>query len=152
MAKRLVEMATGTMPESWPNLAAGPSVAMIVIIIYSVWTSLGYNIVIYLAGLTSIPNEPMEAARIDGAGDWTILRRIIWPLVTPVTFFLLIANTIGAFQAFDPIYVLTRSGLWPWRCGRTIGDHAHRNSLHLSQLLRTGQCCWLCRGGCTLLF
>lgn len=108
MAKRLVEIVTGSMPESWPDLAAGPSVAMVVIIIYSIWTSLGYNIVIYLAGLTSIPNELIEAARIDGADDWVILRRIIWPLVTPVTFFLLIANTIGAFQAFDPIYVLTR--------------------------------------------
>jgi len=109
MAKRLVEFATGSMPESWSNLAAGPSVAMVVIIIYSIWTSLGYNIVIYLAGLTSIPNEIIEAARIDGATDRAILRRIIWPLVTPTTFFLLIANTIGAFQAFDPIYVFTRN-------------------------------------------
>ncbi len=108
MLQRLIEMAGGTMPESWARLAAGPSVAMVVIILYSIWTSLGYNIVIYLAGLTSIPNDLIEAARIDGANDWAILRRIIWPLVTPVTFFLLIANTIGAFQAFDPIYVLTR--------------------------------------------
>jgi ABC-type sugar transport system permease subunit len=92
-----------------PNLAAGPSTAMMVIIIYSVWTSLGYNIVIYLAGLTSIPREVMEAARIDGATIWTLLRSIVWPLVTPTTFFLLIANTISAFQVFDPIYVLTRN-------------------------------------------
>jgi ABC-type sugar transport system permease subunit len=91
-----------------PDLALGPSVAMTVIIIYSVWTSLGYNIVIYLAGLTSIPKEVMEAARMDGADTWTLLRAVIWPLVTPTTFFLLIANTIFAFQAFDPIYVLTR--------------------------------------------
>jgi multiple sugar transport system permease protein len=93
---------------NWPDLAAGPSVAMVVIILYSIWTSLGYNIVIYLAGLTSIPNELIEAARIDGADNRIILRRIIWPLVTPTTFFLLIANTIFAFQAFDPIYILTR--------------------------------------------
>ncbi len=91
-----------------PDLAAGPSTAMIVIILYSIWTSLGYNIVIYLAGLTSIPKELLEAARIDGANGWVILRRIVWPLVSPTTFFLLIANMISAFQAFDPIYVLTR--------------------------------------------
>lgn len=91
-----------------PNLAAGPSTAMIVIILYSIWTSLGYNIVIYLAGLTAVPKELLEAARIDGADGWTLLRRIIWPLVSPTTFFLLIANMISAFQAFDPIYVLTR--------------------------------------------
>ncbi len=95
--------------ENLPNLAAGPSTAMMVIILYSIWTSLGYNTVIYLAGLTSIPREVLEAARIDGATTWTLLRRIVWPLATPTTFFLLIANTIGAFQAFDPIYVLTRN-------------------------------------------
>lgn len=95
--------------DSLPNLAAGPSTAMIVIILYSIWTSLGYNIVVYLAGLTSIPREVMEAARIDGATTGTLLRAIVWPLVTPTTFFLLIANTISAFQAFDPIYILTRN-------------------------------------------
>jgi len=91
-----------------PDLAAGPSTAMMVIILYSIWTSLGYNIVIYLAGLTAIPKELLEAARIDGADGWVILRRIVWPLVSPTTFFLLIANMISAFQAFDPIYILTR--------------------------------------------
>lgn len=94
--------------EHVPNLALGPSVAMTVIILYSIWVSLGYNIVIYLAGLTAIPREILEAARMDGANTRQILRSIVWPLVTPTTFFLLIANTIGAFQAFDPIYVLTR--------------------------------------------
>lgn len=94
--------------ENVDHVWLGPSVAMMVIIFYSVWTSLGYNIVIYLAGLTAIPRELLEAARIDGAGTWMILRSIVWPLVTPTTFFLLIANTIGAFQAFEPIYVLTR--------------------------------------------
>ncbi len=89
-------------------LALGPSVAMSVIILYSIWVSLGYNIVIYLAGLTAIPREVIEAARMDGANTAQLLRRIIWPLVTPTTFFLLIANTIFSFQAFDPIYVLTR--------------------------------------------
>lgn len=95
--------------EQVPPLALGPSTAMIVIILYSIWTSLGYNIVIYLAGLTAIPKELMEAARIDGATTWQLLRSIIWPLATPTTFFLLIANTITSFQIFDPIYVLTRN-------------------------------------------
>lgn len=95
--------------DALPNLAAGPSTAMMVIIFYSIWTSLGYNTVIYLAGLTSIPREVLEAARIDGATTWTLLHAIVWPLATPTTFFLLIANTIGAFQAFDPIYILTRN-------------------------------------------
>jgi ABC-type sugar transport system permease subunit len=107
-AKRVLMMAGFGNLDGWSNLAAGPSTAMIVIIVYSIWTSLGYNIVIYLAGLTSIPKEVLEAAQIDGATTPVVVRYIIWPLVMPVTFFLLIANTIGAFQAFDPIYVLTR--------------------------------------------
>lgn len=92
-----------------PNLAAGPSTAMVVIILFTIWSSLGFNIVIYMAGLTAIPPELYEAARIDGASRFTILRQITWPLLGPTTFFLLIYNTIGAFQAFNPIYTLTRN-------------------------------------------
>jgi multiple sugar transport system permease protein len=107
-AKRLAQAAgLGTLP-GVPNLLAGPSTALVVIILYAIWSSLGFNIVIYLAGLTTIPGELYEAARIDGARPWTIFRRITWPLLMPTTFFLLIFNTIGAFQAFTPIYTLTR--------------------------------------------
>jgi ABC-type sugar transport system permease subunit len=106
--KRMTEAAgLGNLP--WlPDLYAGPSTALVVIIIYSVWSILGFNIIVYLAGLTAIPGELYEAARIDGASGATILRRITWPLLMPTTFFLLIFNTIGAFQAFTPIYTLTR--------------------------------------------
>jgi ABC-type sugar transport system permease subunit len=108
-AKRVLEWLGAGALDAWPNIAAGPSVALVVIILYSVWSSLGYNMVIYLAGLTSIPSELYEAARIDGADGWTLLRLIVWPLIKPITLFLLIVNTIGAFQAFDPIYTLTRN-------------------------------------------
>ncbi len=109
LAKRVGEWLGFGALEQLPNLAAGPSMALFVVILYSIWIALGYNIVIYLAGLTSIPNELLEAARIDGATQWRILRSIIWPLVTPTTFFLLIANTISSFQAFEPVYALTRN-------------------------------------------
>lgn len=92
-----------------PELALGPSMAMVVIILFSIWTSLGYTMVIYLAGLTAIPRDLPEAARVDGAGSWVVMRSVIWPLLTPSTFFLVIVNTIGAFQAFSPIYTLTRN-------------------------------------------
>lgn len=95
-----------------PDWLAGPSVALVVVCIYSIWASLGYAIVVYLAGLTSIPRDLADAARLDGAGEWTVMRTIIWPLLTPTTAFLVITSTIGAFQAFNPIYTLTRgSGL-----------------------------------------
>ncbi len=95
-----------------PDWLAGPSIALIVVCIYSIWASLGYAIVIYLAGLTSIPRDLADAARLDGAGEWTVMRTVIWPLLRPTTAFLVITSTIGSFQAFNPIFTLTRgSGL-----------------------------------------
>jgi ABC-type sugar transport system permease subunit len=87
---------------------AGPSVALVVVCIFSIWASIGYGVVIYLSGLTAIPRDLADAARLDGAGEWTIMRTIIWPLITPTTAFLVITSTISAFQAFNPIYTLTR--------------------------------------------
>jgi ABC-type sugar transport system permease subunit len=92
-----------------PNELAGPSVALVVIILFSIWSTLGYNVVIYLAGLTDIPTELYEAGRIDGATGWQLMRHVTWPLLSPTTFFLSIVNTISAFQAFTPIYTLTRN-------------------------------------------
>lgn len=91
-----------------PTWAAGPSLALMVVIMYSIWTTIGFNVVIYLAGLTAIPRDVLEAARLDGAAEGQIVRTIIWPLVSPTTFFLLITSVISAFQVFNPVYTLTR--------------------------------------------
>ena len=107
--KRLSMWAGTGGLNDWPNVFAGPSVALLVIIVYSIWSTLGYNVVIYLAGLTEVSPEVYEAARIDGASGWQLLVDITWPLLMPSTFFLCIVNTIGAFQAFSPIYTLTRT-------------------------------------------
>jgi multiple sugar transport system permease protein len=108
-AERILEWAGVAGLDAWPNIAAGPSVALVVVILYSIWASLGYSIVIYLAGLTSISPDLYEAARMDGADGWALLRLIVWPLMRPITLFLVIVNTIGSFQAFDPIFALTRN-------------------------------------------
>ncbi|MCX6021502.1 MAG: sugar ABC transporter permease [Chloroflexi bacterium] len=60
-----------------------------------------------LAGLTAIPPDVYDAARIDGAGEWRILRHITLPLLSPTLFFLSIVSVIGAFQTFNSIYVMT---------------------------------------------
>lgn len=92
--------------------AAGPSVALVVVILFTIWSTVGFSMVVYLSALTSIPPDLSAAARLDGASEWTIMRTIIWPLLSPTTLFLLIVSTINAFQAFSPIYTLTRgSGL-----------------------------------------
>lgn len=91
-----------------PEWLSGPSMALLVVISYGIWASIGFNVVIYLAGLSSISKEVLEAAKIDGANEWRLVKEIIWPLTSPTTFFLLITSTIGAFKVFDPVYTLTR--------------------------------------------
>jgi multiple sugar transport system permease protein len=92
-----------------PAWAAGPSLAMFAIIGMTIWHYSGFHIVVYLAGLGSVPRELYEAARIDGASAWALFRHITWPLLSPTTFFLLIVSTIGAFQAFNQIYQMAPS-------------------------------------------
>lgn len=91
-----------------PNsVFAGPSIALCCIILMSIWKELGYGIIIYLAGLQSIPGQYYEAARIDGAGRLRTFFRITLPLLSPTTFYVLIIMTITSFNVFGPIYVMT---------------------------------------------
>lgn len=89
-----------------PDWAAGPSLALVVIMIFSIWVFVGYDTVIYLAGLGNISTELIEAAEIDGAGQWAIFRHIIFPLLSPTTYFLSLMAIIGTFKAFQHIWVL----------------------------------------------
>ena len=98
---------------AWPQIAdplnvilSGPSLALVSIIIYNWWVFVGYDTVIYLAGLGNIPGELYEAAEIDGAGRWALLRKITFPLLSPTTFFLTIIATIGTFKAFNHIWIM----------------------------------------------
>lgn len=89
---------------------AGPSIAMFAIIIVAIWHSLGFNIIILLAGLTSVSRELYEAARIDGARGWSMLTKMTIPLLSPTLFFLLIVTTINAFQVFTLFYAILPGG------------------------------------------
>jgi multiple sugar transport system permease protein len=106
--KGILQMIAGsgvTLPE-W---AAGPSLALVVVIIYNIWSYVGYDTVIFLAGLGSIPSELYEAAAIDGAGRFAQFRHITFPLLSPTTYFLTLLAVIGTFKAFNHVWVL-RSG------------------------------------------
>jgi multiple sugar transport system permease protein len=83
-------------------------VAMLSIVFYTVMTGLGYGMVIYLAGLKNISKEYYEAAIMDGASRWRMTRSITLPLLSPTTFYMVITSAIGAFQVFDPIYIMTK--------------------------------------------
>ena len=84
--------------------------AMPALIIMAVWKSLGFNMVIFLAGLQGISTTLYEAASIDGANRWHRFRYITVPMLAPTTFFVLIISIIGSFQVFDLAFVLTRGG------------------------------------------
>ncbi|MBN1297580.1 sugar ABC transporter permease [bacterium] len=87
-----------------------PRWAMVSIVVMSVWKHLGYNVIIFLTGLKNIPNHLYEAATVDGAGKWSQFRNITWPLLSPVTFFILVMSIIGSFQVFAQIYMMTPGG------------------------------------------
>ena len=94
-----------------PAWAGGPSLALCCVMVVSVWTMLGFAVVVLLAGLSQVPTDVLEAARLDGATGWQLRRRVIMPLLSPTLFFLLIVFVIKAFQAFNTIYVMTPGGL-----------------------------------------
>ncbi len=89
-----------------PQWAAGPSLALTVIIIYGTWSFIGFNTVIFMAGLGSIPRELYEASAMDGAGRWAQFRHITLPMLSPTIYFLTLYSVIGTFKAFNHIYVL----------------------------------------------
>lgn len=89
-----------------PAWAVGPSLSLIVIIIFSIWTFVGFNTVIFLAGLGSIPTTLYESASIDGAGRWAQFRHITLPLLSPTIYLLTLYAVIGTFKAFTHIFVL----------------------------------------------
>ncbi|MGH2538684.1 MAG: ABC transporter permease subunit [Candidatus Promineifilaceae bacterium] len=89
-----------------PEWAVGPSLALVVIMIYGSWTFFGFNTVVFLAGLGSIPGELYEAAAMDGANRWAQFRHVTLPLLSPTIYFLTLWAIIGTFKAFNHIYVM----------------------------------------------
>jgi multiple sugar transport system permease protein len=100
-------MASGAGWDWWPEALAGPSLALVAVIVVSIWRGMGYNIVIFLAGLQNIPDHYYEAARIDGANSRQAFWKITWPLLSPTTFYVLLSTTIVSFQVFTQIYLMT---------------------------------------------
>lgn len=92
------------------NWLGEPASAMPSIVIITIWKGLGFQMVIWLAGLQAIPQELIEAAAIDGASRWQSFWRVTLPLLAPTTFFLAVTGVIGAFQVFSPMYVITQGG------------------------------------------
>lgn len=105
----------GRDPISWlvNRRTVLPSLAVM-----SLWKGFGYSMMIFVAGLLAIPEIYQEAAQIDGATAWQRFTRITLPLLKPILFFVLVIETIGSFQVFDAVYVMTGGG--PARASFTL--------------------------------
>ena len=97
----------GIDPIDW---LGDPHWAMPAIILFAVWKNFGYNMIIFLAGLQSIPEELYEAARIDGASVWRQFRSVTLPMLSPVVMLVGILTIAGYFQLFAEPYVMTQGG------------------------------------------
>ncbi|WP_338771625.1 sugar ABC transporter permease [Massilia sp. METH4] len=97
----------GIAPIDW---LGDPHWSMPAIILFAVWKNFGYNMIILLAGLQSIPNELYEAADLDGAGTWAKFRWVTWPMLGPTLLMVSILSMSGYFQLFAEPYVMTQGG------------------------------------------
>ena len=93
-----------------PNWLGDETMIKISMIIFMTWKGLGGSIILYLAGLQSIPKDYYEAAMIDGANAWEKFKAITFPLISPVTFYILITSLIGGFQVFVEVQVMAANG------------------------------------------
>ena len=114
----IFDLAASGFGITLPEWLAGPSLALVVLSLVTIWHYLGYQIVIFLAGLSNISQEFYEAARLDGANERQIFTKITLPLLSPTTFFVFTVASIGVLRSFDSVYVLTNGG--PLDTTRTV--------------------------------
>ena len=118
----------GLGPVNW---LGDPKTALLAVMLVSVWMQLGYQLTVFLAGLRAIPQSYLEAARVDGANAWQRFWRVTFPLLSPVTLFLLVTGMLGAFQVFALVMVLTGGG--PLGATDVIVSRIYRTAWELLQ-------------------
>ncbi len=109
-----------------------PHLAMPCLILLGVWSGMGYNIIIFLAGLQSIPGTYYEAAKIDGANSSTLFFKITWPLLGPTLFYVLSVGMINSLKAFTEIDVMTQGG--PLNATKTMAYNLYENAFKFFQM------------------
>jgi multiple sugar transport system permease protein len=119
----------GVEPLAWLTT---PGLAMPAIIITTIWWTLGFNIILFLAGLQDIPASVYEAARLDGAGNWTMFWRITAPLLRRTIFLVAILQIIASFQIFGQVYLMTGGG--PANSTRVLVQHIYEQGFQSFRL------------------
>lgn len=123
----LIQM--GLPIQSWLR---DPYLAMPCLIMMGVWSGMGYNIIIFLAGLQSIPRTYYEAAKIDGANSISLFTNITWPLLGPTLFYVLSVGMINSLKAFTEIDVMTQGG--PLNATNTMAYNLYQNAFQFFQM------------------
>lgn len=103
-----------------------PRTVLVSIMMLNIWTTSGYFMISFLAGLQNIPVSLYEAADIDGASTWTKFWKITFPMVRPITYFVVVMSLIGCFQVFDQVFVMSSGG--PNNASTTMSYYAYKNS------------------------
>ena len=114
------------------NFLSTPALALPAVIVVNVWEWTSFMFLILLAGLQSLPTEPFEAARVDGASPWHIFRDFTLPLLRPVILIALLIRTMDAFTTFDSIFILTAGG--PGTSTETLSLYVYNTAFQFSQL------------------
>jgi multiple sugar transport system permease protein len=105
---------------------------LMVLIVVTIWKTSGFQMMIYIAGLQGIPPHLYEAARIDGANRWQQFRHITIPMLTPITFFVLIFSIIGAFRTFEVTFAMTGGG--PLNQSTTLAYYIYQNAFEFNRM------------------
>jgi multiple sugar transport system permease protein len=123
------------------NWLGDMNIAMIAIIIMSLWQGFGYNMVIFIAGLLGVPASQKEAAKIDGAGNWKVFFRITLPLMSPSIFFAIVMTVISSFQVFEQTLTMTAGG--PGNVTNTIVLYLYQNAFTYLKMGYASSMAWV---------
>jgi multiple sugar transport system permease protein len=111
------------------------------VIIASAWKDLGFVMVVLLAGLQGVPQDLLEAARVDGASAWTRFWRVTFPLLSPATYFVVVISLINGFQVFDQVFVMTGGG--PNNASQTLLLDIYNQTFRYQLVGRASALSWL---------
>jgi len=124
-----------------PNWFMDPKFAMLAIVLTSLWWGIGWNLIIFSAGIKNIPQELYEAAQIDGANRWACFWYITLPNLTQTLLFITVTGLIGSFRVFGQVYVLTNGG--PYDSTRTLVFYIYDNGFRYFKMGYASSISWI---------
>lgn len=140
----IARLWTGLTGAEAPNYLGQAGWAMAIVVMLVLWQSVGYNTLIFSAGLDALPGDVLEASRLDGAGPWHRLRHVILPLLTPSIFFAMVMTLISAFQLFAEPFVLTQGG--PGNATETLVTYLFRTGFRQYDMGLASAIAWVVFG------